>query len=96
MKKRLLVIGGVAAGPKAAVRGYDRAHYYPGIKESALNELDKNKEIAVHCESGLRSYKACLKLRHVGIENIRNVDGGMLCWVYDLESRDEIAEIWGW
>ncbi len=57
-----------------------------------VNELDKNKEIAVHCESGLRSYKACLKLRHAGIENIRNVDGGMLCWVYDLELENKIGE----
>lgn len=56
------------------------------------NELDKNKEIAVHCESGLRSYKACLKLRHTGIEKVRNVDGGMLCWFYDVESRDKIGE----
>jgi NADPH-dependent 2,4-dienoyl-CoA reductase/sulfur reductase-like enzyme/rhodanese-related sulfurtransferase len=50
------------------------------------HELDKNKEIAVHCESGLRSYKACLKLQNAGIENIKNVDGGMLCWCYELES----------
>ena len=49
-------------------------------------ELDRTKEIAVHCESGLRSYKACLKLKHAGIENVKNVDGGMLCWCYDLES----------
>ncbi|MEI9475005.1 MAG: FAD-dependent oxidoreductase, partial [Deltaproteobacteria bacterium] len=52
-------------------------------------ELDRTKEIAVHCESGLRSYKACLKLKHVGIENVKNVDGGMLCWCYDLESGEK-------
>ena len=55
-------------------------------------ELDKRKEIAVHCESGLRSYKACLKLRHEGFENVKNVDGGMLCWWYDAESGDVITE----
>ena len=49
-------------------------------------ELDRNREIAVHCESGLRSYKACLKLKQAGLENVKNVDGGMLCWCYDLES----------
>jgi rhodanese-related sulfurtransferase len=74
MKKRLLVIGGVAAGPKVAAkaRGYD-----------------PEMEIAVHCESGLRSYKACLKLQHEGFENVKNIDGGMLCWRYDLESKNE-------
>jgi len=52
-----------------------------------VGELDKGKEIAVHCESGVRSYKACLKLRHDGFENVKNIDGGMLCWCYDLESK---------
>jgi NADPH-dependent 2,4-dienoyl-CoA reductase/sulfur reductase-like enzyme/rhodanese-related sulfurtransferase len=59
-----------------------------GELKKRIDELDKKKEIAVHCESGLRSYKACLKLRHEGFENVRNVDGGMLCWCYDAESGD--------
>jgi len=57
-----------------------------GELKKRLNELDKAKEIAVHCESGLRSYKACLKLQHEGFENVKNIDGGMLCWHYDVES----------
>jgi NADPH-dependent 2,4-dienoyl-CoA reductase/sulfur reductase-like enzyme/rhodanese-related sulfurtransferase len=57
-----------------------------GELKKRLNELDKKKEIAVHCESGLRSYKACLKLQHEGFENVKNIDGGMLCWCYDVES----------
>ena len=57
-----------------------------------MGELDRTKEIAVHCESGLRSYKACLKLRQEGFENIKNVDGGMLCWCYDVESGEKKEE----
>jgi NADPH-dependent 2,4-dienoyl-CoA reductase/sulfur reductase-like enzyme/rhodanese-related sulfurtransferase len=57
-----------------------------GELKKRIEELDKKKEIAVHCESGLRSYKACLKLHHEGFENVKNVDGGMLCWCYDTES----------
>ncbi len=57
-----------------------------GELKKRLNELDKGKEIAVHCESGLRSYKACLKLQHEGFKNVKNIDGGMLCWCYDVES----------
>jgi NADPH-dependent 2,4-dienoyl-CoA reductase/sulfur reductase-like enzyme/rhodanese-related sulfurtransferase len=53
-----------------------------------VGELDRKKEIAVHCESGLRSYKACLNLRHEGFENAKNVDGGMLCWCYEEESEE--------
>jgi len=60
-----------------------------GELKKRLGELDKKKEIAVHCESGLRSYKACLKLQHEGFKNVKNVDGGMLCWCYDLESENK-------
>ncbi len=60
-----------------------------GELKKRLGELDKKKETAVHCESGLRSYKACLKLQHEGFENVKNVDGGMLCWCYDVESEDK-------
>jgi rhodanese-related sulfurtransferase len=56
-----------------------------GELRKRITELDKSKETVVHCESGLRSYKACLKLRHEGFENVKNVDGGMLCWCYDME-----------
>jgi len=59
-----------------------------GELKNRMGELDKKKEIAIHCESGLRSYKACLNLRHEGFENVRNVDGGMLCWCYDQESEE--------
>jgi len=58
-----------------------------GELKKRLNELDKGKEIAVHCESGLRSYKACLNLQHEGFKNVKNIDGGMLCWCYDVESN---------
>ena len=56
-----------------------------GELKKRAGEIDKKKEIAVHCESGLRSYKACLQLRHEGFENVKNIDGGMLCWCYDPE-----------
>jgi rhodanese-related sulfurtransferase len=60
-----------------------------GELKRRMHELDKKKEIAVHCESGLRSYKACLRLQHAGIENVKNIDGGMLCWYYDVESEEK-------
>ena len=55
--------------------------------EVRLDEIDQGKEIAVQCESGLRSYKAYLKLEHAGYKNIKNLDGGMLCWSFDVESK---------
>ena len=55
--------------------------------ESRLGELDRDTQLAVHCHSGVRSYKACLKLKHRGFEKIKNVDGGLLGWCYDLEQE---------
>jgi NADPH-dependent 2,4-dienoyl-CoA reductase/sulfur reductase-like enzyme/rhodanese-related sulfurtransferase len=57
-----------------------------GQLKKRLGELDKRKETAVHCQSGLRSYKACLKLQQEGFQNVKNIDGGLLCWSYDLEA----------
>ncbi|NWG03453.1 MAG: FAD-dependent oxidoreductase [Syntrophaceae bacterium] len=56
-----------------------------GDLKNRMGELDREKEIVVHCESGLRSYKACLKLQHEGFQDVKNIDGGMLCWCYDVE-----------
>jgi rhodanese-related sulfurtransferase len=58
-----------------------------GELNKRLAELDKRKETAVHCASGLRAYKACLKLQQEGFENVKNIDGGMLCWCYDVETN---------
>jgi rhodanese-related sulfurtransferase len=63
-----------------------------GELKKRMHEIDKKKEVAVHCESGLRSYKACLRLQHAGIENVKNIDGGLLCWCYDLESEGKKPE----
>jgi rhodanese-related sulfurtransferase len=60
-----------------------------GELKKRISELDREKEIAVHCESGLRSYKACLKLQHEGFRNVKNIDGGMLCWCYGVESKSD-------
>lgn len=56
-----------------------------GELEKNLDRLDKGKEIAVHCHSGARSYKACLKLKHEGFGKVKNVDGGILLWPEELE-----------
>ncbi|MCX8116960.1 MAG: FAD-dependent oxidoreductase [Desulfobacterota bacterium] len=55
--------------------------------EKEMGELDRTKEIAVHCASGLRSYMACLKLQRQGFENVKNIDGGLLCWCEDPEGK---------
>jgi len=55
--------------------------------ESRAGELDPWKQWAVHCHSGARSYRACLKLQHRNFKGVKNVDGGLLCWGNGLESK---------
>lgn len=45
-----------------------------------LDKLDKDKEIVVICQSGMRSAKAAKLLKKQGFEKIYNVKGGMSAW----------------
>jgi rhodanese-related sulfurtransferase len=82
------VVLDVRDGKEVKERRIPRSRWIPLDElEKRLGELDKNKEIAVHCHSGLRSYKACLKMKHHGFKRIENLDGGLLCWSYDLEGE---------
>jgi adenylyltransferase/sulfurtransferase len=43
-------------------------------------ELDPNREIVVHCKSGMRSQKAIQFLRAQGFTRLKNLKGGILAW----------------
>ena len=45
-----------------------------------FNELDREKEMIVHCKSGMRSQKAIQFLRAQGFEKLTNLKGGILAW----------------
>ncbi|KGP74321.1 rhodanese [Pontibacillus yanchengensis Y32] len=45
------------------------------------SELDKDKEVIVLCQSGMRSMKAAKTLRKQGFQHITNVKGGLAAWV---------------
>lgn len=47
---------------------------------SQVDQLQKEKEIVVICQSGMRSAKAASMLRKQGFETIYNVKGGMSAW----------------
>lgn len=67
--------------------GEYKANHDPQFKSIPLFELpkkvdklDKNKEIVVICQSGMRSAKAAKMLKKQGFEKINNVKGGMSAW----------------
>jgi rhodanese-related sulfurtransferase len=45
------------------------------------NELSKEKEVIIICQSGMRSNKACKLLKKQGFKQITNVKSGMNAWV---------------
>lgn len=46
-----------------------------------LNQIPKDKEIVLFCQSGSRSSSAARVFRKNGYENIINVSGGMGAWM---------------
>lgn len=52
----------------------------PDFVEYAVNELPKDKTIAVYCQGGKRSAKAAALLTQNGF-TILNLDGGIQAWI---------------
>jgi adenylyltransferase/sulfurtransferase len=50
-----------------------------------LGELDRAREMVVHCKSGMRSAKAIAFLREQGFKNLRNLTGGILAWAQKID-----------
>jgi len=45
------------------------------------NELDREKEVVIICQSGMRSSKAAKILKKQGFNHVTNVKGGMGAWM---------------
>lgn len=45
-----------------------------------IDKLNKDKEVVVICQSGMRSAKAAKLLKKQGFEKVNNVKGGMGAW----------------
>ena len=50
-----------------------------------LGSLDPNQEIVVHCKSGGRSGRAVEMMKARGFKNARNLTGGVLAWVTEID-----------
>ena len=50
-----------------------------------FGELDPNREIVSQCKSGVRSARAAAFLRERGFSNVRNLKGGVLAWVDQVD-----------
>ena len=50
-----------------------------------IGEVETDRPIVVYCRSGVRSARAFDQLRAAGVENVRNLKGGILAWSRDVD-----------
>src|SRR5262249_34789510 len=50
-----------------------------------LGELDAARPMVVHCKSGVRSAKAIALLRAAGFSRLKNLKGGILGWIKEID-----------
>ena len=50
-----------------------------------LGELDSARSMVVHCKSGVRSAKAIALLQTAGFSKLKNLKGGILAWIKDVD-----------
>jgi sulfur-carrier protein adenylyltransferase/sulfurtransferase len=50
-----------------------------------LGELDSARSMVVHCKSGVRSAKAIALLQGAGFSKLKNLKGGILAWIKDVD-----------
>jgi adenylyltransferase/sulfurtransferase len=49
------------------------------------HELNRDRELIVHCKSGMRSQKAAAFLRAQGFRHVRNLSGGIMAWAGSID-----------
>jgi adenylyltransferase/sulfurtransferase len=54
-----------------------------------LGEFDPSTEIVVHCKSGGRSARAVAMMRHFGFTNARNLTGGVIAWINEIDPSQQ-------
>lgn len=52
------------------------------VMSMQIEEIEdwKDKEVIVHCKSGMRSMQACAMLDQMGFTNTKNLAGGIMAW----------------
>ena len=52
------------------------------IMNGEIDEIEdwRDKEVIVHCHSGMRSMQACMVLEQMGFQKTVNLTGGILAW----------------
>jgi len=52
-----------------------------------LGEIDREREVVVHCRSGARSQRIAEFLKQAGYPNVSNLAGGILAWSEEIDPK---------
>ena len=52
-----------------------------------LAEIDRDREVIVHCRSGARSQRIAEYLKQSGYSNVANLAGGILAWSDEIDPK---------
>jgi adenylyltransferase/sulfurtransferase len=52
-----------------------------------MDEIPRDKEVIVHCRTGIRSRDAIIMLKEHGFENLVNLIGGINAWAREIDPR---------
>lgn len=55
------------------------------VAQQILERFGHDTELVITCKSGMRSQAVSSDLRKLGLDKVRNLDGGVLAWVRDVE-----------
>ncbi len=55
------------------------------LPEALTARFEKDAPIVLHCKSGARSRNALLELQKHGFTNVKNLEGGILAWIADID-----------
>jgi adenylyltransferase/sulfurtransferase len=50
-----------------------------------IPRLDKGRETILYCKAGVRSMRAAQQLANAGVTDVRNLTGGILRWIDDVD-----------
>lgn len=56
------------------------------IDGSAIENLPRDKQIILHCHSGMRSAKSLSILKSSGFKDVTHVEGGILAWAQNIDT----------
>ena len=76
---------------RAALRVPDRQHRrqaHPHERSARrLAEIDRNREIVVHCKLGISSQRVAEFLAQSGYPNVKNLAGGIRAWADQIDPK---------